>query len=182
MPFANRTVIGCTAEALRRGGVDRIILVSAPDDHELQQWAKRGGWELAVNPDASRGMLSSIQQGFEAAGRPATMLNLLVCPADLPLLRAETVARVLEASTLEDALLVAPVYQGKRGHPLAIAGERIRDIPNLDPDVGLRQLLLDHPEDLLLVDVDDPGAVRDLDTPGDYQLLKKLAVDGVTGR
>ena len=52
-------------------------------------------------------------------------------------------------------------------------GGLIEEIAGLDPAIGLRQLLLDHPEDLQQVEVDDAGSIHDLDTPDDYRKLRE---------
>jgi molybdenum cofactor cytidylyltransferase len=68
--------------------------------------------------------------------------------------------------------LAVPVHAGRRGHPLAVAPRLVSEIPGLDPAVGLRQLLERRPDEVVEVPVDDPGAVRDLDTPDDYERLR----------
>ncbi|MFP3941302.1 MAG: NTP transferase domain-containing protein [Thermoanaerobaculia bacterium] len=196
LPFGRGTVLGSTLAALAGGGTGRIAVVTRPDDEDLAAWlagealgeiARRTGSERgagpalvpAVNPDPARGMLSSILAGLDAlAARPchepgqAGLAPLLVCPGDLPAVSADTVRRVLEAASGRAAALAVPVHRGKRGHPLAVGGTLIPEIGELDPAVGLRQLLERHPDAVVEVPVDDPGSVRDLDTPEDYRELR----------
>jgi molybdenum cofactor cytidylyltransferase len=73
------------------------------------------------------------------------------------------------------APLAVPVVRGRRGHPLAIAPALLPEVETLDLDVGLRQLLDRHGAEVLEVEVDDPGAVSDVDTPEDYQRLARRA-------
>ncbi len=96
----------------------------------------------------------------------------MVSPADLPHLRAESVAELLRRMTAPGAFLSVPVYQGKRGHPLAIAPALIPEILLLDPEIGLKQLRDRHEAELIEVPVDDPGVVSDVDTPADYERLE----------
>lgn len=164
LPFRGGTLLGSLIQALREGGVSEIILVVAPGDEILREWASGAGVRVAVNPAPERGMLSTILAGIEEAGDREP---LVVCPADLPALLPSTVRTVLAA----DAPLAVPAYRGKRGHPLVISPELIPEIRTLDLDVGLRELLDRHPERLRIVEVDDPGAVRDVDTPEEYRAL-----------
>jgi len=168
LPFRGRPLIAAVVDALRAGGVDTIVLVIAPEDEELRAWARQAGVDVAVNPDPERGMLSSIQEGLAALPRDQI---LLVSPADLPRLRAASVAELLRRMLAAGAPLAVPVYQGKRGHPLAIAPALIPEIPTLDPRIGLKQLRDRHAAELLEVPVDDPGVVMDVDTPEDYDKL-----------
>ena len=170
LPFRGRPLIAAVVDALRAGGVGAIVLVTAPEDEELRAWARQAGVEVAINPDPERGMLSSIQEGLAALLRDQI---LLVSPADLPNLRSDSVAELLRRMTAAGAPLAVPVYQGRRGHPLAIAPALIPEIPALDPAIGLKQLRDRHAAELLEVPVDDPGVVSDVDTPEDYEKLTR---------
>jgi molybdenum cofactor cytidylyltransferase len=173
LPFRGRPLVAGVVEALRAGGVDTIVLVTSPGDEELQAWARQAGLSVAVNPDPERGMLSTIQEGIAALGGTAELARrsktLLVSPADLPNLDSGTVAILLRRMTEAEARLAVPVYRGRRGHPLAIAPKLIPEIDTLNPDVGLKQLRDLHEAELLEVEVEDPGAVQDVDTPEDYE-------------
>jgi molybdenum cofactor cytidylyltransferase len=167
LPFGQSTLVGSVVAALRGGGVEEIVLVMAPGDRDLQAWAGEAGVAVAVNPDPDRGMLSSIQEGIAALGTADVLL--LVTPADLPHLRPETVALLVQRMRETGAPLGLPVHHGKRGHPLAIAPALIPEIGTLDREVGLRQLRDRHEAELLEVEVGDAGVVEDVDTPEDYE-------------
>ncbi len=175
LPVGGTTVVGATVEALIEGGAAGVCLVVRPEDGPLHRWAAEQGLPMAENPAPDRGMLSSILAGLEALGGVGRLAAvgepLLVCPADLPELAASTVAAVL-ARLERGATLAVPVHAGRRGHPLGIAAARIPDLPGLDPAVGLRQLLAERPDEVSEVEVDDPGSVRDLDTPEDYEHME----------
>lgn len=170
LPFGDGTLVGSVVAALRGGGVEEIVLVTAPEDEDLRAWARDAGVAVAVNPDPDRGMLSTIQEGVAALGR--TDILLLVTPADLPNLRAETVALLLRRMRETGAPLALPTHHGKRGHPLAIAPKLIPEIGTLDPAIGLKQLRDRHEAELLEVEVGDAGVVEDVDTPEDYARVK----------
>lgn len=169
LPFQGGTVVGSLVQALREGGISGIVLVTAPDDEALRAWAAKAGIpgvRVAINPDPDRGMLSSILEGI---ARVPGDEPIVVCPADLPALRASTVAAVLTAAGRH--LLTVASYQGRRGHPLVISPKLIPEIETLDLSVGLRELLDRHPDLVHEVEVDDPGAVHDMDTPEEYREL-----------
>jgi len=175
LPFRGAPLVASVVAALRAGGVEGIVLVTAADDEELRQWARQAGVVTAVNPAPERGMLSSIQEGIAALGGADALARrgdtLLVSPADLPRLAPESVAGLLRRMAEAKAPLSVPLYQGKRGHPLALAAALIPEILHLDPQIGLKQLRDRHEAELLEVPVDDPGVVADIDTPADYERL-----------
>lgn len=172
LPWGTGTVIDATLAALREGGVRRVTVVTAAGG-PLAGWQAPAGVTLAENPDVERGMLSSVQAGLRLllAREPLPPDPLVVCPADLPALRASTVATLLAAQRRHGGLVV-PSYQGKRGHPLLVPPRWQPAILQLDDAVGLRQLLALAAADLLRLPVDDPGTVRDVDTPEAYDTLR----------
>jgi molybdenum cofactor cytidylyltransferase len=148
-----------TLRSLLDGGIDRVVVVLAPGasfptvpllcDHRVT---------IAVNPDPSRGMFSSIQAGLEAAaGDPIAVL-----PADMPFVRPRTVAALLDACARLDAAVV-PMHEGHRGHPLILPA-RLRDaLRSADPLASLKDALGRLGVSQREITVEDPGVLRDVD-------------------
>ncbi len=67
--------------------------------------------------------------------------------------------------------IIVPVYAGRRGHPMLISPAYAREALTAHDGVGLRGLLLAHPDRVVEVPVDVPGVLEDLDTPADYRRL-----------
>jgi len=175
LPIGDTTVLGAVVRALQGGGASRVVVVHADVDRDIQRWARSHDVESAVNAEPERPMLHSVLCGLERLGGPAALSEsgtcVLICPGDLPGMAASSVAAVVAA--IEDgALLAVPVHGGKRGHPLAVAPALLEEIPRLDYRVGLRQLLQRNADAVTRVRVDDPGVLRDVDTPEDYRLLQ----------
>ena len=174
LPYGSSTVVGSTVAALRGGGATTLVLVTAPGDEPLAAWGRQAGLLVAANTDPEQGMLTSVWAGLAALGGAATVAArgepLLLCPADLPRLRPETVAALLR-ELAPPALLVVPRCGRHRGHPLVVAAAAAPAILELDPDVGLRQLRMRHAGRTVEVEVADPGTVLDVDTPEDYRAL-----------
>ena len=77
------------------------------------------------------------------------------------------------ASTVD--LIVSPVYEGKRGHPVLIAYELFQEFIDLDSSKTMKDVVLQHEDEHAYV----PGDIwtrTDLDTPEDYEHVKKLWV------
>jgi molybdenum cofactor cytidylyltransferase len=168
LPWGDTTVLAATLAALRDGGVGRAVVVVAPDG-PLRSWEPPPGAVLTVNPEPARGMLSSALSGMTAAG-PAD--PLVVCPGDLPGLRATTVAALVAAYAGRRGVVV-PRHGGKRGHPLLLSPTWAARVPELvTAERGLRQILELAAGVVTEVTVDDPGCVRDVDTPEAYDELR----------
>lgn len=173
--YGQDTILGATLAALRDGGVRQTVLVVPPEDQELRSWAAARGLLWAINPRPDDGMLTSVLAGLEALGGVEALAaageELLVCPGDLPRLRADTVAALLRESRATRAGLLVPRCGSERGHPLIVGPDLLAEIATLDPQVGLRGLRLRHPERTVEVEVGHPGVVQDVDTPEDYARL-----------
>jgi molybdenum cofactor cytidylyltransferase len=85
----------------------------------------------------------------------------------MPFIRPETVGRVVAA--LADSALVAPYYQGRRGHPVGFGRRYFSSLVELAGDVGAQALLVRDAPLLQRLAVDDSGVVRDIDLPADLQ-------------
>ncbi|WP_442488901.1 nucleotidyltransferase family protein [Halomonas litopenaei] len=83
--------------------------------------------------------------------------------ADMAWVSAPT-CRLLAASASADRL-VRPRFHGQPGHPVIIGRDFWPEMTQLHGQDGARALLHRHRQALLEIDVDDPGVVRDLDTP-----------------
>jgi molybdenum cofactor cytidylyltransferase len=97
----------------------------------------------------------------------------LVALADMPFVRPSTIAAVRDALA-SGALLAAPYWRARRGHPVGFAGSLRAELEALTGDEGARRVLASHEARLVKVPVGDPGAIRDIDKPSD--LAPPLAV------
>jgi CTP:molybdopterin cytidylyltransferase MocA len=115
------------------------------------------------NPDWPRGQLSSLQAALRAL--PAEADALLVVLVDHPHVKAESFARIAGAFRSGAAPLVRPLHAGRRGHPIVVARALFAELAAANPDAGARAVLQRHAG--FDVPVEDPGVLRDLDTPAD---------------
>lgn len=154
-PLLNRTL-----RSLLDGGVGNIVVVLAPGAafEAVELFMNDARVARVVNPEPARGMLSSIQTGLTAAdGDP-----ILVLPGDMPFVSSATVAAVL-AAAMESGRIVSPRFQGRLGHPVALPARMRDDIAGADSSSTLALLIEPYAGERRVVDVDDPGVLRDVD-------------------
>ncbi len=123
---------------------------------------------LLVNPDPSRGQLSSLQQAIAACGE-VSPAGLLVCPVDQPLVTEATVRLVIETWARTGAPVVRPSCAGRHGHPVLFDALVLPELLAAELSSGARQVVRAHAGEAADVEVDDPGAFEDIDTPADYR-------------
>ena len=93
----------------------------------------------------------------------------LVVLADQPWLEASVLEALLDAYTAGTAGIVAPVFQGKRGHPVLIDRRHWPELMALERGLAPRDLLQRHPADTCLVPVETRSGLDDMDTLDDYE-------------
>jgi molybdenum cofactor cytidylyltransferase len=120
--------------------------------------------QIVVNPNYQSGQLSSLQTGLRTITADDVLLTLVDHPAVAP----ATLQALLDH---QDAPLVIPRYQNRRGHPILLSRPLIDEILALPPEATAKQVIHAHLTEAVLLDVDDPGILRDVDTPADYRSL-----------
>jgi CTP:molybdopterin cytidylyltransferase MocA len=117
------------------------------------------------NAFPERGLSISLRLGLDAlAGEVEAAVILL---GDQPRLPRESIGGLLAARG--DRPVVASRANGVLAPPVLIEASHFHLAAGLSGDVGLRQLLLDHPELVRTVEVG--GHPRDIDTPEDLDRL-----------
>jgi len=149
--LAGKTVLQHTLDAVRASGLP---------------------WHLE---DAGHpGMGDSIAAGVRAC---AGASGWLILPADLPLIRPDSLRAV--AAALPGHAVVAPLYQGRRGHPVAFGAACGAALMALSGPQGAAAVLRSHP--VLELALDDVGCVTDIDTVDDLAAAARLLAQGRTG-
>ena len=164
LPLHGETLLSRIVRLGRAAGAERLVVVLGPPHGERIAAALPPGVTVAWNPDPSRGMLSSVQAALPGLFGPAEQgRGALLWPVDVPLVALASVQRLLAADPTQ---LAAPCHGERGGHPLWLPAALFPEVLALPATASLRTLRARHP--LTRVAVDDPGVLRDLDTPEDY--------------
>lgn len=151
---------------LREGGCVPLLVVVSDPDGPLATAARATGAQVEVNTHPEQGPISSLRVGLEALGDDVHACAFL--PVDHPLVKPETVARLVTALEASDAPIVVPNYKGTRGHPVLFRRSVFPELLDEDLEEGARTVVHRHLDDLIEVDVDDAGVLADIDSPADY--------------
>jgi molybdenum cofactor cytidylyltransferase len=88
----------------------------------------------------------------------------------MPYIKPDTIEAIAHALN-EGAAIVAPIYQGKRGHPVGFCAKFRNELEQLTGDEGARAILKRHADQIELLECKDPGVLADIDTPQDLTTL-----------
>jgi len=172
LPLGDGTVVSQCIGLFRSVGIEEIIVVTGKRCDEVADVARCGGATPVHNPEFEQGMFSSVLTGVRAL--PDGDASFCVLPVDIPLVRRETVLRLMEDFKRESATVLYPRFFGERGHPPFISRALVPDILNHDGTGGLRSVLMQHEAGARDLDVGDYGITHDLDYPADYELATSL--------
>ena len=169
------TFVARLVHTLTSGGVDAPFVVGRPEDELLRSSVEsldsRARW--VENPDADTGgQLSSLQAGLRRADRPG-IRALMVVPVDAPMIVIDTVVTLIATFNATGAPIVRPRYQGRNGHPVVFSRAVFDELRRADRAVGAKAVLRAHEDTIVNVDVDDAGVGGDVDTPEDYENLRR---------
>jgi molybdenum cofactor cytidylyltransferase len=157
--------------------VDEVILVLGHAADRILKEVDVRGAEVVVNPDYARGMITSIQEGLKALDKESEAFFIVL--GDQPEIRPAVYSRLIREfrRARPSPGILLPAYQGKKGHPALFSAKYVAESFAITGDVGFREIVRKHPEEVVLVEVDTPSILADIDTPEDYReyLRKKSA-------
>lgn len=157
---SERVVLAHSLSAFSQWAGERLLVLRQGSERlgELTALGVSHGFDTLVVPSA--GMGDSLSAAVRARAGAA---GWLVALGDMPWIRAQTHSRI--ASALSAGHACVPVYQGKRGHPVGFDAAYAQALMSLSGDQGGRGLL--EQGRVTLIEVDDPGVLRDVDLPED---------------
>lgn len=153
-------------ERMRQAGAQPIFVVTGHRRAELEAHLQGAGVQCIFNPDyATTQQLESLRLALAAL--PPETRRVMISPADVPLVRPETV-RALQAVQAD---FVRPVYRGEVGHPVFLDTAYVPYLLAYGGPGGLRGAMERSGCVLKELEVADRGTVLDNDTPQDLARL-----------
>jgi molybdenum cofactor cytidylyltransferase len=162
--------------ALLAAGLDDVVIVTGRDHDRVAEAVSRDCSSppprVVRNPDPSRGQLSSLWIGMDAAVTRESEA-LMVTLVDVPLLDPATIRRVAEEWRRTRAPIVRPAKGDRHGHPVIFDRALFDELRSAPLDGGAKTVVRAHARDIVDVPVgDDDGSLIDVDTPSDYDALQ----------
>jgi molybdenum cofactor cytidylyltransferase len=165
-----RTLVAASAEALC-SVLDHVAVVVPSRGTLLEAALSDLPVRLVRNARAKEGIGASIAVGIASLRNEFPKARgWLVALGDMPFIAPRTIRAVAEALVPSNddtnaRRIVAPVYDGLRGHPVAFGAGLGEELTALQGDIGASVLMRNLAVDV--IDCDDPGILRDIDTRDD---------------
>ncbi len=155
-----RRVAGRILEA----GISPLIVVTGHDGEKIEDALSGLPVQYHHNSDHDQGLSASLRTGLD--GLPQGLDGVVVCLGDMPEVTSRQIENLVQAfDPLEGRSICVPVFGRKRGNPVLWSNRFFAEMASLSGDLGARQLLEEHGEEVCEVTVEDDGVLFDVDTP-----------------
>ncbi len=143
------------------------VAVVRSNNQALADLLKNAGLNIVYCDKPDTGMADSLSAAIEYAAKFRESNNgFVIALADMPDISLDTI-RAIAKELDAGAAIVAPVYQGQRGHPVGFSAAIYPELIQLTGDEGARSVLKRHAHEIRLLPCDDAGILADIDTPAD---------------
>ncbi len=169
------SVIQRVLHSALNSGLDRVVLVTGPtelscievpgDDSILSKFEK------VANLNPERGMASSMRKGLEALKSDAA--GAMVLLADQPGISPEIINELLEAFRRSPYRIIVPFVLGRRTTPVIFPAALFPELSGITGDVGGREVLARHTEQITGVELGSRYDDTDVDTPEDLNKIRQ---------
>ena len=170
--FGDSTILERSIDNLLSSKVSELTVVLGHKAGQMKKCIGRRPVTLIVNPAYYKGMSTSLVAGLGLVSDESS--GIMIALADQPLVDSETINLLIEAFTTSDKGIVIPVYQGRRGNPVIFANRYKDELLKVEGDKGGREVIKQHPDDVLEVNVNCEGVCIDIDTEDAYLKAGKI--------
>jgi CTP:molybdopterin cytidylyltransferase MocA len=164
------TFVDAVIQSLKRGGVDRVVVVLGHDADVIVTGAGLQDAMWVLNERYREGQLSSLRRGLAELTDVDAVIVALV---DQPHVASEVVARLVSEFQSSRAPVIRPVWKGRGGHPILLSSEAFPEVksPHTATLYDVVKKFRDRRRD---VAVADSSILMDFDTPADLSRLDDL--------
>jgi CTP:molybdopterin cytidylyltransferase MocA len=181
LPWGNEPLIAYQVRCLLDAGAERVVVVLGHRAEDVRPAVLAlPGVQVVVNTRYREGKTTSIKTGL--AQIPANADGLVLLAVDQPRPKA-LVAALVALYREQRAPVTQPVFMGRRGHPMVFRSDVIPRLATIQEETkGIKPVVDSYRDEALLVPVDSPIILLDLNTPEDYQKAWELWVEATQAR
>lgn len=172
---ANKLLLKLGGKTVLEHILDRLVdyetvVVTGHNPEEVTGVVDRYDAKIVHNPDYEKGMTTSFQTGLRAIDSDAVFMVL----GDTFGFSGTLLRRMEEKMRAHpEALLVSPIYYGRRGHPVLVRSPLFKEFLEIGSDETMKNVVDRHQKEHRCVE-GDIWTVTDLDTSEDYERVRRL--------
>ncbi|WP_323173556.1 nucleotidyltransferase family protein [Natrialba sp. PRR66] len=160
-----RPIVAHAVETMVASEVDPVIVVIGHEADRVADALADQPVTLVRNDEYARGQAASIGVGIDAL-ETSDVAAAVFALGDMPFVSPETVDTLVTTYRTRPETALAAAYDSSRGNPVLFDRSHFERLADVSGDTGGRAVLLKGDRSALVA-TDDPGVVRDIDTPAD---------------
>ena len=167
--IGGRTVLDRVLSSIESSRVEERFVVLGHRPEDLRPIVEAHAAEAVFNPDYEEGMTSSFKTGLSRVSVNAAFL----CLGDQAVLDPVLMDGMIDAMEAHpEALLVSPVYEGRRGHPVLFRDTLFSEVMTLGQEDTMKDVVDGYGDRHMEVE-GDVWCTLDMDTPEDYEMIRE---------
>lgn len=156
-----KPILQHVVEKAVKSSLDNVLLITGYEKNFGEMVAEHYDIKSHFNPNYSQGMSTSLKLGVSKI--PQGISAILVFLGDMPYIQSETLETIINLHKTTKGKIIIPVYKGKKGHPVLISCIYKDEIYSISGDIGAREIIKKHIDEVTYVETSDPGIVQDID-------------------
>ena len=181
LPIEGKTLLFRTVERVLQADAGPVLVVTGHEAARAESCVATLAVRSIFNPQFESGLLSSLQAGLQAL--KDSVQAAMVVLADQVFIDSTLIDALAGLASPQPAnVLIAPLFGELRGHPVIIGRNFFSEIlqHTSDPEKGAQFLFKRHPKAVRLLALPPGPGSQDLDTPADYEMLKRHLTETVS--
>jgi molybdenum cofactor cytidylyltransferase len=167
LEFRGRTFLENILDTISRSSIEHTSIVVGHHRREIVNAVQSDS--IVFNPDYEQGMVTSLQTGIRAL--PPESIGAFLFLVDHPVVDVETIEAMIPRAA--PSRIVQPTFEGRRGHPVFLGIDVLQEILGLPSSQGADVVVRREPDRIIEIPVNAPGVLIDVDTPEEYEKLRK---------
>ncbi len=157
-----------------------VIVVAGENYHNIETYLKEDGYSFQVdvklikNENYQAGMFSSLQKGLSKINNADWVLYHFIDQQSLPIDFYED----LILQTDEKFEWIQPSFEGRKGHPILLSNKIFNRIISAEDFTNLRDLSASEKFIKYIWQCSYPAIFEDIDTPEEYNAMKRIIAAG----
>ena len=151
--------------------VNEIIIVLGYQQKTIEKLIhKKSKIKFVFNSNFESGMASSIKKGIENLSNKSDAFFISL--GDMPSINYKTYNLLIKFK--KNKKVIVPMFKGQKGNPVLFPKSFEKKLSSIKGDYGAKKILQINKREVLNFEINDPGIIKDLDIPKDFNNLNKI--------
>jgi len=166
-------LIKCALNNILKSHVNEIIIVLGYQNETIEKLIdKSSRIKFVFNSNFESGIASSIKEGIKKLSKKTD--SFFISLGDMPSINYDTYNQLIKCNKNKKAIV--PMFKGQQGNPVLFPKSFEEKLLSIQGDSGAKKILEINKKEVLYLEINDPGIIRDLDVPNDFNNLSKIEI------